>query len=124
MISPINSSVSKLETQVKAKQETVDWMKQQVPQILASKGGGNVRTSNQSLSSIVNTTTSRFSLAVSRRDSKSPNEMQIWFDNVSFNSFLSWSAELKKRYGISIATVNIRSQDRNGITSINVKLIK
>jgi len=124
LIAPFNNSVSKLESDVAAKQKVIDKMKSQIPKILASKVGGSGRKTSQSLSSIVNTTTNRFSLPVSRRDSKSPNEMQIWFDNVSFDSFLRWSAELKTRHGVSISSVNIRSQDRNGITSINVKLIK
>jgi len=124
LLSPVNDSVSSLEKEVAAKQKTINWMKAQVPIILSSKGGPSARTSNQALSSIVNTTTNRFNLPVSRRDSKSPNEMQIWFDNVSFDSFLRWSNELKTRHGVSISTANIRSQDSNGITSINVKLIK
>jgi len=124
LISPVNNAVSSIEKEVAAKQKTVNWMKTQVSIILSNKGGGSVQTSSQPLSSIVNTTTNRFSLPVSRRDSKSPNEMQIWFDNVSFDSFLRWSNELKVRHGVSITSANIRSQDSNGTTSINVKLIK
>jgi len=124
LISPINESANKLQKDVAAKQKTVDWMKKQVSIIRSSKGGGRSNSSSLPLSSVVNTTTNKYDLPVSRRDSKSPEEMQIWFDNISFDSFLSWVAELKSKYGVTVISVNVRSVDRDGITSINVKLLK
>jgi general secretion pathway protein M len=124
VIEPINSSASKLQSEVAAKQKTVDWMKAQIPIILASKSSGGARASSLALSSVVNNTTNKYALPVSRRDSKSPNEMQVWFDNVSFDSFLGWVSEIKQKHGVTVTSVNIRSQDRDGITSINVKLLK
>ncbi len=123
LIEPINSSASSLKTEVAAKQKTIDWMKKQIPLILANKGGG-VSKSSLPLSTVVNNSTRKYNLPVSRRDSKSPNEMQIWFDNVSFDSFLSWTAEVQSKYGVTITSVNVRSRDQDGITSINVKLLK
>lgn len=124
LIEPINESAGKLTREVAAKQKTVDWMKKQIPIILSNKDGGTTARSSLPLSNLVNNTTRKYSLPVSRRDSKSPNEMQIWFDNVSFDSFLSWTAEIKSKYGVTITSVNVRSRDQDGITSINVKLLK
>ena len=124
LISPINESVNSLEKKVADKQNTIDWMKKQIPLIRVNQGGASKATSSLSLSSLVNSTTKKYGLPVSRRDSKSPNEMQVWFDNVSFDSFLSWVAEIKSRHGVTIASVNVRSRDQDGITSINVKLLK
>ncbi|MBV1911933.1 MAG: type II secretion system protein M [Kangiellaceae bacterium] len=124
ILSPINESVEKLETEVAAKQKTVDWMEKQVPVIVASKGGRKGTVSNLQLAAVVNNTTSKYDLPVSRRDSKSPNEMQVWFDNVPFDSFLRWVSEIKQKHGVTVVSLNVRSQDRNGVTSINVKLLK
>jgi len=124
ILSPVNDSVSQLEAEVAAKQKTVDWMKQQVPVILASKRTGGGVVSSLALSAVVNNTTTKYNLPVSRRDSKSPNEMQVWFDNVPFDSFLQWVSEINRKHGVTVSSVNVRSQDRNGITSINVKLLK
>jgi len=124
LIEPINDSASKLNREVAAKQKTIDWMKKQIPIILSNKAGGTGEKNSLPLSTLVNNTTRKYSLPVSRRDSKSPNEMQIWFDNVSFDSFLSWVAEVKSKHGVTISSVNVRSRDRDGITSINVKLLK
>ena len=124
LINPVNESAAKLKKEVAAKQKTVDWMKKQVSIIRATKGGGSSSSSSLPLSSVVNSTTNKYDLPVSRRDSKSPNEMQVWFDNVSFDSFLSWVAEIKTKHGVTVTSVNVRSADRDGITSINVKLLK
>ena len=124
IVAPINSAVEQLQREVAASESTVARIKQQVPIVLASKrsGGGNV--SGLPLTSVVNSTTTKYNLPVSRRDSKSPNEMQVWFDNVSFDAFLQWVAEINKQHGVTVTSVNVRGQDRNGITSINVKLLK
>ena len=124
LIEPVNESASKLSSEVAAKQKTVDWMKKQLPIILSNKGGTGANKSSLALSTLVNNSTRKYALPVSRRDSKSPNEIQIWFDNVSFDSFLNWAAEVKSKYGVTITSVNVRSRERDGITSINVKLLK
>jgi general secretion pathway protein M len=124
VLSPINESVNSLNEDVVAKQNTVNWMKEKVSIIRSNKGITNNSSSSLPLTSIVNSTTKKYNLSVSRRDSKSPNEMQVWFDNVSFDSFLSWVSEIEKRHGVIIASVNVRSRDQDGITSINVKLLK
>lgn len=124
IISPINESVDLLKKDVAAKQKTINWMKEKVAILRANKGVSGQSSNSSPLSSIVNNTTKKYNLPVSRRDSKSPNEMQVWFDNVSFDSFLSWVSEIQKRHGVTIASVNVRSRDEAGITSINVKLLK
>ena len=124
VVSPINESVNSLRNDVTAKQKTVSWMKEKVSLIRSNKGSSRQSSSSLPLTSIVNSTTKKYNLPVSRRDSKSPNEMQVWFDNVSFDSFIGWVSEVKKRYGVTIVSVNIRSRDEAGITSINVKLLK
>jgi len=124
LLSPLNGSVDDLKTKVLSQQKTVDWMKQQITLIRGSDSASGQSQSSLPLASIVNSTTSAHSLPVSRRDSKSPNEMQVWFDNIPFNSFLRWAAEIKSKHGVKILTANIRSRERDGITSISVKLLK
>ena len=124
IIEPINSSVEQLQREVAATETTISRIKQQIPIVLASKRTGGGSVSSLPLTSVVNSTTTKYNLPVSRRDSKSPNEMQVWFDNVSFDSFLQWVAEINKSHGVTVTSVNVRGQDRNGVTSINVKLLK
>ncbi len=124
LIEPINESSVKLQAKVASLQKDVDWMKGNVSTVLANKGAGRSNAGSSPLSTIVNNSTKKYDLPVSRRDSKSPNEMQVWFDNVSFDVFLTWTAELNSRHGVTVTSVNVRSRDNDGITSINVKLLK
>ncbi|PCI68152.1 MAG: hypothetical protein COB38_09110 [Gammaproteobacteria bacterium] len=124
VVSPLNESVNKLEIEVSSKIKSDQWMAQQVSIIKSAGVSGQLVVGTLPLTSIINNTTRKFNLAVSRRDSKSPNEMQVWFDNVSFDDFLRWVAEVESKHGVSVATVNVRSRENNGITSINVKLLK
>ncbi|MFT6732631.1 MAG: general secretion pathway protein M [Polaribacter sp.] len=124
IISPLNEGVNKLEIEVASRIKSDLWMSQQVSIIKSNSSIGSAVGGSLPLTSIINSTTKKFNLAVSRRDSKSPNEMQVWFDNVSFDSFLRWVAEVESKHNVSVASVNIRSRENDGITSINVKLLK
>ena len=123
IIKPMNDKVSSLEMKIKTKQSTISEWQTNMPKLLASKGSAQ-SGGNQSLSNIVTTSTRRFNLRVSRVQEKASGEMQVWFDNVPFNDFVRWVAELNNRYQVSVATANIRNKDRNGLTSIDVKIRK
>ncbi len=124
IVNPLNESVNKLEIEVASKIKSDQWMSQQVSIIKTTGSSSRLAGSTLPLTSIINNTTRKFDLAVSRRDSKSPNEMQVWFDNINFDNFVRWVAEVESKHGVSVATVNIRSRENNGITSVNVKLLK
>ena len=124
LIKPINDQVNSLELSVTSKQSMVAQWRKDLPKIMASRGGASAASSSQKLSSIVTSSTRRFNLRVSRVLEKGDTEIQVWFDNVPINDFARWVADLNNRYQVSVASVNIRSKDRNGISSIDVKLSK
>ena len=124
IVKPMNDKVNSLEMKIKTKQSTISEWKTNMPKLLASKGGAQVAGGGQTLSNIVTTSTRRFNLRVSRVQEKASGEMQVWFDNVPFNDFVRWVADLNNRYQVSVATANIRNKDRNGLTSIDVKIRK
>ncbi|MGX5175099.1 type II secretion system protein GspM [Aliikangiella sp. IMCC44653] len=124
VINPLNSSVNNLERQVKARKASVAKWQQAMPQLVSSGGQVTAGSSNQALSSIITSTTRRFNLRVSRVKENGANETQIWFDNIPFNDFIRWTAELEKTYQIKVLSANIRSKDRNGLSSMDVKIQK
>ncbi|TQV73927.1 type II secretion system protein M [Aliikangiella marina] len=125
IIKPINDAVSRLEGQVQSRQNTVSEFKKNMPVLVANRSAAR-RASNSggSLSNLVTSSTRQFQLNVSRVQEKSPTEMQVWFDNVAFNDFLRWTAQLENRHQIRIESVNIRNKERNGLTSIDIKLVR
>ena len=124
ILKPLNDSVGTLEQQVNSRQDSVDQWKANMPTILANRGAASGTSSNRALSNVVTSTTRRFNLKVSRVQEKGQDEMQVWFDNVAFNDFIRWTAELENRHKITIDSVNIRSKDRNGLSSIDIKILR
>jgi|GEM_PF-1840016 len=124
LLKPLNDSVKSLNTQIEGRQKSVDKWKQAMPTLLASKGRVSGGNSSMPLSSVITTSSKKFNLRVSRVQEKNNDEIQVWFDNVPFNDFLGWTAELQSRYQVKVASVNIRNKDRDGLTSIDVKIRK
>lgn len=124
ILKPLGDSVNKLQVQVNSREKSVEKWQQSMPAILASRGNGKNAKSTAALSFIVTSTTKQFKLRVSRVQEKSDNEMQVWFDNVSFNNFVSWLAQIEKKYSINTVSVNVRNKSRNGLTSIDIKIRK
>lgn len=121
---PIDNSVSKLQRQVDSRQKSVNNWKQALPVIMANRGQGISGSSNQPLSNIITSTSNQHNLNMSRVQEKNADEMQVWFDNVPFNNFIRWVSEIQQTYGVKVASVNIRSKDRNGLSSIDIKIRK
>ncbi len=124
LIKPMNDKVKQLNNSISSKQSTIENWKVDLPKIIASRGGSSANAGNQNMSRIVTSSTRQFNLRVSRVQEKGANEIQVWFDNVPFNDFASWVAELNNRHQVSVASVNVRSKDRDGLSSIDVKLVK
>lgn len=121
ILKPLSNSVAIHKKKIESRQNSVSKWKEALPVIIANRGqvsGGG----NKSLSFVVTSTTRAFRLRVSRVQEKGTDEIQVWFDNVSFNDFIGWVADIQKKHQVKIASVNIRSKDRDGLSSIDVKI--
>jgi general secretion pathway protein M len=124
ILKPLSNSVTKLEQQVESRQKSVNKWQQAMPILLANKGQNKNASSTMPLSNVITTSTRKFNLRVSRVNEKNSNETQVWFDNIAFNDFIRWAAEVQNRYQVKVTSVNIRSKDRDGLSSIDVKIEK
>lgn len=124
LLNPLHSSVEQLQSQVKSRQNSVDRWKQAMPKILANRGQTSNAGGNQALNFIVTSTTKKYNMRVSRVQEKGNDEIQVWFDNIPFNDFIQWVSDINNKYGVTVASVNIRSKERNGLSSIDIKIIK
>lgn len=122
MFKPLYDSVSTMQKRVESRQSSVNKWKEAMPIILANRGQISAPGENRTLSFIVTSTTRSFNLRVSRVQEKGVEEIQVWFDNVSFNDFVSWIADIQEKYSVKIASVNIRGKDRDGSSSVDVKI--
>lgn len=123
IIKPLNDKVSGLQQTADIRRSTVAQWQLELPKIMASSGQAS-GDSSQALSSVVTSSTRRFNLRVSRVQEKGDNEIQVWFDNVAFNDFIRWVAALNQQYQVKVSSVNIRTRDRDGLSSIDIKIEK
>lgn len=124
LLKPLSQSVTDLQTQVKSRQKSVDHWKQSMPLLLANRGQAAGGSSSMPLNTVITSTARKFNLNVSRVQEKGSDEIQVWFDNISFNDFLRWTAEIQNKHRVKVSSANIRSKDRDGLSSIDVKIIK
>lgn len=124
LLKPLNGAVEDIKTKVNSRQSSVNYWKQSMPTVLANRGRASASSSNMRLGTVVTTTTRRFNLSVSRVNEKGPTEIQVWFDNVPFNDFIRWVAEIESKHQVTVASVNVRSKERDGLSSIDIKLQK
>ncbi len=122
VIKPLNNSVSTYQQKVKGRQSSVNNWKAALPVIIANRGQTSNASNNRGLSYVITSTTRAFNLRVSRVQEKGADEIQVWFDNVAFNDFIGWVADIQNRYQVKIASVNVRSKDRDGLSSIDIKV--
>ncbi|MDH5434035.1 MAG: type II secretion system protein M [Gammaproteobacteria bacterium] len=123
-IYPLIQSVDKAKNEIDGLNRSLDEWQKSLPLILANKGNVSGTNSKFVLSNVITASTREFQLTVSRVQEKSQDEIQVWFDNVEFNQFVLWLTKVQKQYSISVATVNVRSKQRDGVVSIDLKLIK
>lgn len=123
LIMPINQSVNQLESKVNKEQRVINTWQESIPKIRANRNqaGGS---SNQSLNSIITSSTRVFDLKVSRVQEKGDDQMQVWLDNVPFDNSLRWISMLEKRYKVKVSSINLRNKERNGLVNLDVRLQK
>ncbi|WP_144392273.1 type II secretion system protein GspM [Pleionea sediminis] len=118
IILPVNNLVSDLRDDVKDNKQAVVYLHQQAPQ---SSGSG--KRSFSSLTSVVTSTTRQKQFQLARFEEKKNGEINVWFDEISFDKMLEWLADLENDYGITTSYINISQTQEIGIVRANVRLV-
>ncbi|MFT5162875.1 MAG: general secretion pathway protein M [Alteromonadaceae bacterium] len=74
-------------------------------------------SSGGSLSQVVNQSSRRFNIQVTRMNPKD-DELQLWLDNIVFNDLLKWLAHLEASEGISIVGIDVNEGTEPGIVNV------
>lgn len=51
-------------------------------------------------------------------------EVRVWFEDVSFDALLRWTAELQARYGVSVQTMDVEPQATPGQVNVRFSLVR
>lgn len=123
---PFMDSVEQKQLQVKSQQITLDWMRQQLPEIqrLRAQGQANGgKRSNEALLTLVDRTAKQSQLRqqIQRIKPQGDNKVQLWVEQAAFDTLLKWLGGLSTGYGIQLASLSIDRQEQPGI--VNARLV-
>jgi type II secretory pathway component PulM len=94
-----------------------------VSEIMALRDGGiGVSTSQRNLTALVNQSTSRHGLQVSRLQPNSRGDIQVRLENVVFDDLLGWLDEIENREGLLVNEVAITRSGATGRVNATVRL--
>ncbi|GAA5143343.1 type II secretion system protein GspM [Thalassotalea piscium] len=110
---PLNKKIINAEKRVARQHELLVWVKQEVARYQANGGNSKQPRNNASLSSIVNQAASRSGISITRIQPQG-DDLQIWIDNIAFNSLLQWLAQLSEKHGLTIKNIDLDATDIDG----------
>ena len=89
---------------------------------LRDGGGGGVNAARRNLTALVNQSTSRHGLQVSRLQPNSRGDIQVRLENAVFDDLLAWLDEVENREGLLVNEVAITRAGATGRVNATVRL--
>ncbi|MBE9539133.1 MAG: type II secretion system protein M [Proteobacteria bacterium] len=88
--------------------------------LLRESGAGN--SSKRNLTALINQSTSRMNLQVSRLQPNSRGELQVRLENASFDDVLAWLYEMEYSQGLLVREVSLTSSGSAGRVNASIRL--
>lgn len=110
---PLNDSIINTEKKVARQQELLSWVNQEISRYQANSGNAKRPKNNASLSSIVNQAANRSGIAITRIQPQG-DDLQVWIDNIAFNTLLQWLEQLSQQHGLMIKNIDLDATDIHG----------
>ncbi len=117
IFAPLNAGIDREQTRLVSQQKLLEWVSERTAkaqQLRRAAGTSNLFTG--SLPQAVNSTSSRFNIAISRMQPQG-EELQVWVDQAPFNEVLNWLQTLESM-GIVILNADIAEADASGQVKI------
>jgi type II secretory pathway component PulM len=122
--SPLAGQRDRLENQnrgVAASLQRVDVMVSEVLQLRAEEGG-STGGARRNLTSLINQSTARLQLAVTRLQPNSRGEIQVRFESAAFDDLLQWLHEMESGEGLLVREASITQAGSSGRVNATVRL--
>ncbi|MGS0677051.1 type II secretion system protein M [Shewanella sp. 0m-4] len=118
---PIANAEAEAERRLEGQQSTLNYVKQTANRIAGLKQSGSSNAFRGSLSAAVNQTASAFGLTITRMQPQG-NKIQVWMDEVPFDTLLNYLNELVQKKGLSLESLDLAESDTPGY--VNVRRIQ
>jgi len=93
-----------------------------VSEIALLRAGGGASTAQRNLTALVNQSTSRHSLQVSRLQPNSRGDIQVRLESVVFDDLLAWLDEVENREGLLVTEVAITRAGSSGRVNASIRI--
>lgn len=114
--SPLNNAIENEKRELADQKSTLTWVQQQANRAAILRQSGTAPKFSGSLTQFVNQTTRNLGISVSRMQPQGEN-LQIWIDEVSFNSLMTWLETVEER-GIVIVSSDFSEVDTQGFVQV------
>lgn len=91
-------------------------------EVLRLREGGGVNTSQRNLTALINQTTSRRGLQVSRLQPNSRGDIQVRLEAAAFDELLAWLDEIENREGLLVTEVAITQSGAGGRVNATIRI--
>lgn len=114
--SPLHSAVNTQQAALASEKQTLMWVQEQAGRAQVLRQSSRKTSFNGSLTQLVNQTTRNANIPVSRMQPQG-EELQVWIDQVEFNTLMSWLEQLEKS-GVSIMQSDVTEVDAQGFVQV------
>ncbi|MEZ9594448.1 type II secretion system protein M [Shewanella sp. 10N.261.52.F9] len=118
---PIANAEDEAQRNLEGQQSTLNYVKQTANRIAGLKQSGSSNAFRGSLSAAVNQTAGAFGLEITRMQPQG-NKIQVWMDEVPFDTLLNYLNELVQNKGLSLESLDLAESDTPGY--VNVRRIQ
>jgi type II secretory pathway component PulM len=120
--SPLDSMRESLQVQNQGVAGSLQRVDTMVSEILQLRDSGTPTSSRRNLTSLINQTTSRLQLQVTRLQPNSRGEIQVRLENAAFDDVLLWLHEMEYREGLLVREVSITQAGAVGRVNATVRI--
>jgi type II secretory pathway component PulM len=120
--SPLDGMRDSLQVQNQGAAGTLQRVDAMVSEILQLRDSGTQTSSRRNLTSLINQSTSRLQLQVTRLQPNSRGEIQVRLENAAFDDVLLWLHEIEYREGLLVREVSITQAGAVGRVNATVRI--
>ena len=120
--SPLATKRDALEVQNSAIAGSLARVDAMVSELLQLRDGGAAVNTRRNLTSLINQSTSRMELQVSRLQPSSRGDIQVRLENAAFDDVLEWLHEMEYREGLLVREVSVTQAGSLGRVNATVRI--
>lgn len=120
--SPLHSMRDGMEAQNRGVAESLQRVDAMVSEIMYLRDSGARTTTRRNLTSLINRSTARLDLQVSRLQPNSRGEIQVRLESAAFDDVLAWMHEMESREGLLVREVSLTQAGTVGRVNVTIRI--